>query len=111
MTTRLSIDDQPIQTTTPVHSGQQVEAKQLLLLALGMVHTIVGEIGELLPDAPYQLMPLTFELKLIHDQVLKGLGSRQEPLERWDLCQCRFVRLSRLCSFIHSGHGTGYLVL
>jgi hypothetical protein len=67
-------------------------AKQLFFLALGIVHIIIGEIGELLPDLPYQLMPLAFELEFIHDQVLKGLGSKQEPMERSDLSKCRFGR-------------------
>ncbi len=85
--------------------------KQLFFLALGIVHIIIGKIGELLPDLPYQLMPLAFELEFIHEQVLKGLEAKQEPMERSDLCECRFGRLSRLCSLIHSGHGAGYLVL
>jgi hypothetical protein len=53
-------------------------AKQFLFLAFGVGQVVVGEIGELLPELPFQLMPLTFELEFVHDQVRKGLESMPE---------------------------------
>jgi hypothetical protein len=48
-------------------------ARHFLFLAIGVVQIVIGEIGELLPELPLQLVPLTFELELVHDQVRKGL--------------------------------------
>ena len=42
-------------------------AQQFLLLALGEIQVVISEVGEFLPELPFQLMPLTFELKLVHD--------------------------------------------
>ncbi len=44
-------------------------AKQFLLLTLRVVQVIIGEVGELLPELSFQLMPFTFELELVHCQV------------------------------------------
>ena len=41
-------------------------AQQFLLLALGEIQVVISEVGEFLPELPFQLMPLTFELKLVH---------------------------------------------
>lgn len=56
-------------------------AKQFLLLALSEVQVIIRELGKLLPELPFQLMPFTLELELIHDQVRKVLGSMSEQME------------------------------
>ena len=49
-------------------------AKEFFLLAFGVVHVVIGEIGEFLPELPFQLMPFTLELELVHGQVHMGLG-------------------------------------
>jgi hypothetical protein len=61
-------------------------AKQFLFLALGVVQIVIGEIGELLPELPFQLVPFTFELELVHVQVRKGLESISEHMELPDRC-------------------------
>ena len=62
-------------------------AKEFLLLALGVVQVVIGEIGEFLPGLPFQLMLFTFELELIHGRVCMGLGLVPEQMElpnsRW----------------------------
>jgi hypothetical protein len=73
-------------------------AKQFLFLALGVVQVVIGEIGELLPELSFQLMPFTFALELVHDQVRKSLGSMPGPMERLDRCRNKSFRLSRHCS-------------
>jgi len=42
-------------------------AQQFLLLALCEIQVVISEVGEFLPELPFQFMPLTFELKLVHD--------------------------------------------
>jgi hypothetical protein len=61
-------------------------AKQFFFLALGRVQIVVGELGELLPELPFDLVPFTFELELVHDQVRKSLGARHEHMELPDRC-------------------------
>jgi hypothetical protein len=73
-------------------------AEKLLFLTLGEVKVIIGEFRELLPELAFQLMPFTFELELIHDQVRKGVGSMPEHMERPDRCECMSFRLSRRSS-------------
>ena len=55
-------------------------AQQFLSLALGVVHVVVGEIGELLSELSFQPMPFTFELQLVHAQIHLGLDFMAEPL-------------------------------
>ena len=47
-------------------------AKEFFLLAFGVVHVVIGEVGKFLPELPLQLMPFTFELELVHGQVRMG---------------------------------------
>ena len=70
-------------------------AKQFLFLAIGVGQVVISEIGELLPELPFQFMPFTFELEFVHDQVRKGVRSMPEQMERPDCCQSKSVRLSR----------------
>ena len=59
-------------------------AKNFLLLALGVVHVVISEIGEFLPELAFQLMPFTFELELVYGQVRMGMGLMPEQMERLD---------------------------
>ena len=47
-------------------------AKEFLLLALGVVHVVIGEVGKFLSELPFQLIPFTFELELVHGHVRMG---------------------------------------
>jgi hypothetical protein len=49
-------------------------AKQFLLLAFGVIQVVIGKLGELLPELAFQLMPFTFKLELVHDQLHMGQG-------------------------------------
>jgi len=37
--------------------------KQLLFLALGVIHVVIGEFGKLLPELSFELMPFTFLIR------------------------------------------------
>lgn len=73
-------------------------AKPCLVLTLGIIQVVVGELGEHLP-------------KLVHDQVRMGLASITEHLERSDCFKSKSFRLSRQCSSFYCGPETGTWLL
>jgi len=73
-------------------------ARQFLFLRFGLIQVVISKLGKLLPELAFQLMPFTFELELVHDQVRKGLGSNAEHMERADRWHSKSIRLTHHCS-------------
>ena len=70
-------------------------AKQFFLLALGIVQIVISKIGKCLPEPPFSLVPITFELELIHDLVRNGVRSMSEEIELPDRYRSESRHLSR----------------